>query len=454
MNKFTKIVLTFAVISFIFFRFNNLTERISFDRDHERDAMAVRQILIEKKPVLLGHQADNERGFFMAPYHFYSLAPFYLLGKMNPMNAIKSYVIFHNILFIAMLLCFLKKILGNWQTSIFLLLVAINPLMITYQSTAWNPSVIPTGIILYWYVFYLAYKNNRLKYYIILGIIVGVFTNFHFQFIFQAIPILLLLMQNFRLKEFLKKSVAFGLLFIFTFFPIFIFDLRHDFLNLRLLLNFSSFSSSSPLRAFTFTQYFDPFTNSFLPLVLKQNIFVSLTVYALLLISTIYISRKHRGFLKIFYRGQTLILIFTALIFFLYRGNVSEYYFLFIFLTFFFVLTELLNYIKKPLALLVILMIFLFNFPRVKTLMTIKDGLNLKNKSSIVKAIKDMSGNKKVYVAIDTPVGLNHGFYYLIDYYQINETTSPKAPLFIIHNPPRDNEKMFGAYSLRIPPNL
>ncbi len=455
MRKLKIFVLLAIVFIFLFCRIYNFDEKISFDRDYERDAFAVKQIIVEKKPILLGHQADNEKGFFMAPYFFYLLSPFYFAGHMQPLASMKLFVIFHNLMFLTFAIIILKKILGFWGMEIFLLLVALNPLMIGYQSSPWNPSLIPTSIILFWYLYYLAYKKDSLKLYMLLGLLVGVSASFHFQFIFQAIPMLFLFLRKFKPWQFVKKIVTFGVFFVMTFLPIFIFDLRHDFLNIKLFLNFFNFSVG-PKKSilFPFPKYFEAFTNSFFPFLPKSNFFLDLLIFMGILEILYFVQKSKTGFLKLFYRGQILILISTAIIFSFYPGKVSEYYFLFVGMIFFFTITELLSHIHKSLAIGIIAIIFLFNYHALKEKITDTEGLKLKNKDLIVKNIKQLSGDKKVYVAIDTPIGQNYGFYYLIDYYRINTTTSPTAPLFIINNPPRSDEKTFGPYSLHIPANL
>lgn len=447
----TKIVYLIVIGVFLFCRLYNLENRLAFDRDPERDAFAVKQILVEKKPILLGQQSDNEKGFFMAPFYFYSLVPFYWLGNMHPLPAMEMYVVFHLLGFISLILLFFKKIFGNRKTLILLSIMAINPILTHFQAVAWNPAIIPTGVIIFWITFFLAYQKNRVRDYIFLGLLTGIFTHFHFLFIFQGIPIVLLFLRNKNRQEMFVKIFVCFVSFFLTFLPIVIFDLRHNFLNLKLLGGYFSRSAQpAPIPGFNFATYFDVFFTSFVPFAI--NIWESAIIYVAMIFCTLFFTRAKHVFTRLFWQGNFLILTATALFFFFYRGKVSEYYFLYIFIIFFFVIAEILSHLNNLRNLIVISIILIINWPSLKDKFVNASGLNLKNKDLMVKKLKSLTKNQEVYVAIDTALGLNYGFYYLIDYHKVRKSNSPHVPLYIIKTPPvKEAAFTTGAFSLITP---
>ena len=65
MGKNKSKIILFLLILFLalFLRLNNLPNSIEFAWDQERDAYAVKQILIEKHPLLIGPRVVNDNGF-------------------------------------------------------------------------------------------------------------------------------------------------------------------------------------------------------------------------------------------------------------------------------------------------------------------------------------------------------------------------------------------------------
>lgn len=131
---------------FTFFRFYNLDKRIGFSWDQEQFSYQIKRILVDHKLTLLGPRVNNDRGFFLAPYFIYLLVPFYFLTNLHP-KALIYFVAFFNILFFWGGFSIIKKIFDHKIAFFFFMFWAINPLFINYDTIAWNPIVIPLGII-------------------------------------------------------------------------------------------------------------------------------------------------------------------------------------------------------------------------------------------------------------------------------------------------------------------
>ena len=84
-NNRTNLVLLFILITItLFFRLYQLKDRYIFDWDQEDDAYKVTDIIQTLKPRLIGPRVANEAGFFVGPFHYYFLLPFYAITSGNP----------------------------------------------------------------------------------------------------------------------------------------------------------------------------------------------------------------------------------------------------------------------------------------------------------------------------------------------------------------------------------
>ena len=181
------LLLTFVFIIYSFFRFTNLDLRIPFAWDQEQFSNQIRAIVKNHDFTLLGPRVTNDRGFYLAPYFSYLLIPFYLIFNLDP-NALILFIKVVNIAFFALSTWTIKEIFNIKNSIVFLLLWAINPILIKYDSTPWWPILIPLGVILAIYLLYLLTKSPKnLILWSLLGIILALFFNMHFQFIFIAL---------------------------------------------------------------------------------------------------------------------------------------------------------------------------------------------------------------------------------------------------------------------------
>jgi len=138
------------LILFSFLRFYQLPQRTIFNWDQERDAFEVQKIL-SGDPSLIGPRVLGPQGFFLGPYFYYLLAPFYFLTGGHP-QAIVYFLIILNLVFFLAAYLIVKKIWGEKTALIFLFLWTINPAAI--ETVAWNPALIPLMIVLIWFTLF------------------------------------------------------------------------------------------------------------------------------------------------------------------------------------------------------------------------------------------------------------------------------------------------------------
>jgi len=230
-------LLLFAV--FCYFRFYNLNKRIIFDWDQEHYAYEIKNIVKNNKFTLIGPRANNDRGFFLAPYFTYIFLPFYLLTNLHPSGSI-IFIVFYNCFFFFVSFFIIKKLFGSTQAFLFLGLWACNGLLVGYDIIPWWPILIPLGVVITWYWLDKIKGENITIDWLFLGITLGFFINMHFQFIFIVFFSLIYLVVSQLQKKILslKRIIFLFLGFLIMFTPLFLFDLRHNFLNIKLFFNF------------------------------------------------------------------------------------------------------------------------------------------------------------------------------------------------------------------------
>ncbi len=123
-NKFL-IVFFLIFIVFAYLRFYNLQNRIIFDWDQEHYAYEIKNIVQNHKLTLIGPRANNDKGFFLAPYFTYLMVPFYLITNLHPNGSI-YFLIAYNLLFYGLSFFVVKKIFNLPSAILFLFFWTIN----------------------------------------------------------------------------------------------------------------------------------------------------------------------------------------------------------------------------------------------------------------------------------------------------------------------------------------
>ncbi|MCX6705360.1 MAG: glycosyltransferase family 39 protein [Candidatus Woesebacteria bacterium] len=423
------IIITF--ILFLFFRSYNLPDRIGFGWDQERDAEAITNIL-SGKPTLLGPRVQGPNGFFLPPYFFYMLTPFYAIAGGSPF-AMTGFIIAWSLLFFTTAFLILAKVFDRKTAVIFLALWAVNPLAVSIDTIAWNPVVIPLLFIALIYTIYLCIKSPKTKYFILAGLAFGLGTSFHLQFLFTApifIPLIIDIIKNRRLKNLVYLVIS----TVIPFLPIFIFDLRHNFLNLNRVMsvwgNASSYMvGSSPSKLLGFTIY----------LVVLIGFFIMGAK----------LKDKARGRIL---SGLGFVWAASLPLFYIFIKNPSEYYFNYLLVPFIIFLSLLLKNWKRFGILVLTGIVIYFIFQASPLFGDV--GLGLKEKDQTVFALSKITKNSSPFnVSFDVPFNEDTGFRYLLKYYEVPVSGNTTDPLieFVIPREKKPNTFAFGQIGIVIP---
>lgn len=442
-----------ALLLFVVFallRWYNLEERIIFAWDQEQFSNQMKEILVNHKLTLLGPRVVSDTGFFLAPYFTYLLVPFYLLTKLHPV-ALQYFVMAVSAIFFFGTYVMLEKIFDKKTSLLFLLLWTINPLLAQYDSIPWNPIYIPLGVIVTWYFLKKIYDTNKLQYWALLGMTLGVFVNMHFQFIFLILySAVFTLIKGVQTKKHISGIIIGAIFFGLMFVPLFLFDIRHDFLNIKLLIGF--FAHGLDLIPPDRNVWRTVFTIFLEPLLILRNEYITVLFYLAISGMFVHLYRKGKKFSRIFNLANLVIWLLFPIGFMIYGKRPSEYYFVFLYPFIYIGIVSFFTSIKRPLQLfaLIAMLIVLNLQPLHNNLKSNMFGLYHKEKAIL--KLKQLTDGKKFNVSFSVPPGEHTGYDYLMDWHGIKQTGNWSVdPLVQVHIPVAKEDIKVGNIGIILP---
>ncbi len=224
----------------IFLRFYNYTNRFALAGDQARDALVAREAYKHLSFPLLG--PFSSAGNFTTGFIWYTWL--ILSTAVYPKSMLTPWVIlsatYVGIVILMMLIGY--KLYGKTLSLIAGLYAAISPAQIIQSLNITNPSLVAVFSVLslFYMVSYINY--GRYMYIFLLGISIGLAINAHFQALYLAvlIPIVLLLHKD-NIKAY---AVAFVGMFL-PFIPYLLVDSRIGFYNLRGIIDYALYGQNN-----------------------------------------------------------------------------------------------------------------------------------------------------------------------------------------------------------------
>lgn len=335
-----------------FMRLYRISEYMTFLGDEGRDAIVAREIL-SGNLTLLGPRA-SAGDFFLGPIYYYMISPFLLLTQYDPVGPAIMVALF-GIATVALVYLFSKEFFGMKAAIISSLLYAISPLVIAYSRSSWNPNPMPFFTLLTFYLLYKAVVGNKLKLFAVAGFLIGIMMQLHYLtvFIISIVGLFVLISPFFLEKKNKVSSIALHLIknyssilggFIFGFSPFLAFEFRHNFPNIKTILGFvfkDNFSSDYITNTSFLSIVYDVFFRLFARLLMKfppphevaisENpylVFLQWTTLILAVVSILFLMRvKNRVILLLL----SLWLVLGVVQFGVYKRQIYDYYFGFLF---------------------------------------------------------------------------------------------------------------------------
>lgn len=230
-----------------FMRLYKIADYLTFLGDEGRDVLVVYNIL-HGHLTLLG-PTSSVGGFFLGPIYYYIMAPALFISGYSPvgpavMIALFGIVTVWLVYFVGSK--FFNKTAGLIAAGIF----AINPLVILYARSSWNPNLMPLTTLLMLYVLYKAVERNSWKLYALVGVLYGIAMQLHYIEVFMGPMMALYFLvgniyrpyekQKFQLEviQLLKNAGIVLLGFAVGWSPFLAFEARHGFNNFHAIFNF------------------------------------------------------------------------------------------------------------------------------------------------------------------------------------------------------------------------
>lgn len=224
---FLALVLFFSA----FVRFYNLDKLAFFTYDQARDALYIKRIIVDHTWRLISTQSSIP-GLYNGPAYYYLMAPFLWIFKLNPIG-IDYGIAFFNLLAVLVFYFLVKDLTGNFLLSLLATMVfSFQPQIIFQSRFGWNPNLLPFFSLLFVFSFWLL-KEGKKWAWLILSFSLAVMLQLHYS---SAAFLLILFCWLFYFR---KKIIFEGffrlslILFLFIMSPLLLFDLRHNFVNVK-----------------------------------------------------------------------------------------------------------------------------------------------------------------------------------------------------------------------------
>ncbi len=353
-NKNDFIILLFLLALGAFVRLYQISGYMTFLGDEGRDAIIVRRLLVDFDPILIG-PGTSIGNMYLGPLYYYLMAPFLLLFNFSPVGPSVMVALF-GVATVYLIWYIARLWFGKAAGVVSALLYALSPVIIIYSRSSWNPNIMPFFSLLTIFSLWKVWNDGKFRWLIMMGISLAFVLQSHYLGLLLIPTILIFLFVKFWVvskgvkseKQNLLKNMIFGgLAFLFLMSPLFIFDLRHNWMNFNAIKTFftqrETTVSIKPWKALP--NVYPIFRDSVVHrIVAGQDIFagkvsIYLIISAIIIFITSCVFRLKKLFLgndekNVFDSGLLLLLVWMGVGLIglgLYKQHVYDHYFGFIY---------------------------------------------------------------------------------------------------------------------------
>lgn len=248
MNKLKYFFIILVLGVSVFTHFYRIDQTFIFNNDEGRDALIAFRMIQTKTPVLLGPET-SVGNMYLGPFYYYLMVPSLLLFGLNPVGPAMMVALLGVLTTLGII--YLGKKWGNtWSGIVAGLFYALNPVMLHYSRSSWNPNVVPFFSLLLLINWSIKSKWSPLIFGILSGII------FQLHYVALVLPGLLFLQETWQLYKnrqfntFPKYLLTIITGFILATSPFWLFEARHRFINTRALGTYISEKGSESVTVY------------------------------------------------------------------------------------------------------------------------------------------------------------------------------------------------------------
>ncbi len=330
----------------IFLRFYRFDAFVTFLGDQGRDAIIIKRILtLEHLPAIGASTSVGQ--IYLGPFYYYFISPWLAIFRFNPIGLAFG-VAFFSSLYILINFLIVEEFFGILTAFLSSGFIVLSSTLINFSRFSWNPNLLPLFSLITVYFLVKSLKDFKWWFFVISGVFLSFSIQLHYLALLLFPPIAILFLIKFLEEKNKRKPLSFGFLTLISSFfisslPLVIFDLRHNFLNLKNLLTF--FKTSPQIGSNKLIDIF----NSFLTLNrysfnVRLNFLLSSAILVLVFISFIFLL-KQKGNIRIF----LMFFIFCFLGISLYSGPKFSHYFGVIYPFYYIILAYFLSLLRTSL---------------------------------------------------------------------------------------------------------
>jgi len=411
------LILLFA----LFLRLYNLDQRTAFNADQEWLAFRARDVIKGDFP-LLG-PVTSVGSFSIGPGYVYLMAFIGLFTNFTPISGALLSVLL-GVLFLLSLYLFIRHFVDSKTAYIILFLTTISFNLISWDQSPWAPSLFYFSQMIMLFGAYLSNKKQIGLILVATGFVMGFQS--HFGVVLSIISIIFFLLFIRPIKPTLKTITTIGLILFFGFLPNLLFDITHNFTNLKRIVMafagdgvdyFVSFNKVISVLNFNTTSLIYPRNNNLIDSLITK------TLFAIILVNAISLLRDKK------FKNMSFLLLVTGILpaslFYIQQGKFSEYYLMMTVPSLILLLALFIYRIAKN-KLLIALLIFVSVITNFKDFKDKYVPWNLGAKENVVGRIVEKGGTDGYGISLTTSLGNNFGFKYILDYYGVKAQMPPK----------------------------
>ncbi len=417
-----------------FCRFYRIDEYMVFLGDEGRDAIIARRIFTELHPPLIG-PGTSVGSMYLGPLYYYMMAIPLLIAGFSPIGpAVMVGTL--GVTTIAFIWWIGKTWFNKSAGLIAAAIYSIAPAAIVYSRSSWNPNIMPFFALLCIYSIWKVWRKNEFNWLIVLGISYAFVLQSHYLGLLLTPTLLLFwilslrnlkLIKNSKLKirNFWKKTILGVGFFLILMSPLLIFDIRHDWMNTRSIYKFiverqTNFSMNFNFTVSRLPEIFNLINKS---LIVGKNSLAAVCSSIVMAIGIIYALIKSRvGKKKVGIKSEYWILfswlMFGLVGFGIYKQNIYDHYFGFLFpVPFFFIgviISKLISGRIPAKILGAVLLVYLILINLVSSPLLKEPNKLLQRSIHVSKIIEENSEGQKFNIAVIADTNYEAGYKYFL----------------------------------------
>jgi len=424
-EKFECLVLFFILSFSLFFRLYKIPDFLGFWYDQGRDALVIWDLLHKGKLFLIGPVTGID-GIFLGPFYYYLIAPFYWLGKGDPV-IVSIAVASMDVITVFLIYLLGKRIYGTFTGLLAAFLYGFSYNIVLFSRWLSNPAPLPLFtmfVLLSLYSFIGGSKKSLILASFFIGLCLQLEAASAIFFIPATLIIVCQNRKNINLKILLLSLAA----FFITLLPQIYFNFRHDGILMTAFRKFLIEDKSFKINLFNLAKsrimiYYDTFLLKIFPVGNVYKIFTLASFSALMIFFKKKVFNKGGKFLSVWIMVPILGFLF-------YQGNhgyLWNYYFTGVIPSFIILFSAGLNcFLAKNNAAKIIVLIFLLLFAG-NNIFFLKGfygsgvGISLKAEKKAIDYIYQDVGKEDFNVDIYVPPVIFDSYTYLFKWYGVSK---------------------------------